>query len=902
MMPSACTKPDQKASGEACDPINKAINVVDKKVRNLEKRKGKLDGYREKLNSGEGLNEDQREAIGKYDGVVQNLEFARDLQKQFLSIHADAEKQNRRQQKKVKLERQSQDMSKVRELLQLQGLLDNMGSDTVRSDFLSGNNGATVLTEDNLNQLDELYKLISPTREGETSYADQLNAASEHLTFFLDSKDKEVIGTTYKDLREMVCKVHECGYFDRVAAAAEEEEEAEAVEEEGAAAAAPAEEEPVVEDAEAAELQPEIEFGSPEAVAPVLETSEIPPELAPQQQELEPQQTHPAMATAPHSAPEPTSALSQEQEEAAAAVAAAQQQAYEEQESFFSTEPAFSRQRPVQEILSSVQGTYDFLQESHVDMDSPAHLDPAVVAAHPITNTMSQQQTDNSMTSHAAYQSNMLGTEDQSSQQQHQYQSSGSQYQQNTQYPPQSTTHVSQPSAVEQQQQQQTLQQQAEHSQQSSVQQSDSQYAEHGTVRDTHSSGAYGMDSTYKTEHQNYGQNLISQSLQTTAQQQQQQQQHSYADQTSSLASQISSHTMEQSLGIAAAAVAAEAASGPQPIPLPSQVLPGQSLSTRQAYSSAAEGTQGYDGSQGYSSATESSQSYVTATDNSQASQSNSDSSEQEKKAFLNPNADMFRPAAAYTQQPEVTMAQQEAVYSQGGAASSGSGSAAGQHEPKAYNQAASQQAFQQQSDYQSSNYSNFDQGSGGFRGSRYTANNRGPRPDNQQQGMTRTGSGSRDSTGGTRSSGGRGGSTSASTGMINNGYPRTGRGGAPYNSGANRGGYNNGNRGGGGGSGGNRGNTYQGFPARSDYRPEGGYQGYGNQGNTFSSTRGGSTGGAPRGNTRGGTAGGMRGGGPPRTNQMRTNTQGGAGSGGYNRAGYGRPGSAGSSMPHAAS
>ena len=38
-MPSASTKPETKASVEVTDPIKQVIVIVEKKVRNLEKRK-----------------------------------------------------------------------------------------------------------------------------------------------------------------------------------------------------------------------------------------------------------------------------------------------------------------------------------------------------------------------------------------------------------------------------------------------------------------------------------------------------------------------------------------------------------------------------------------------------------------------------------------------------------------------------------------------------------------------------------------------------------------------------------------------------------------------------------------------------------------------------------------------
>lgn len=63
--------------------MKQVLIVMDKKVRNLEKRKGKLDGYKEKKDSGTTLEKDQQLAIEKYGEVIQNLEFARELQKHF---------------------------------------------------------------------------------------------------------------------------------------------------------------------------------------------------------------------------------------------------------------------------------------------------------------------------------------------------------------------------------------------------------------------------------------------------------------------------------------------------------------------------------------------------------------------------------------------------------------------------------------------------------------------------------------------------------------------------------------------------------------------------------------------------------------------------------------------------
>jgi len=392
-MPSA-SKSDNKASAEAIDPIKQAIQVLEKKARNLEKRKGKLDGYRQKQREGNELNKDQEEAVLKYDIVVQNLEFAHELQKQFTEISVNSEKLAKKQMKREKIERQATEIKRMGTLLQLQGILDSMGSETARADFGEGKNGAVQLSEENLSQLDELYKLISPTRETENSYQDEVTKAAEHITNFLEAKDKEVIGTTYKALHEMIEKIAECGYFDQVHEEAEEEQTAETEEKEDEGT-----EKEVVE-----EVQPEIEHPQ-ESALPVaasaqeepveIDTFQIPQSLPsePVQELVEPEPEQPKQ-------PEP------EVDDSEDAVYA------NEDDSFFTTTP-FPRHRPFQEIVSSVQGTFDFLQDSEINLEAPPHIDPAVVAAKPMTQSMpgsqSSQATDSTLSQQQSFSSRVLG-------------------------------------------------------------------------------------------------------------------------------------------------------------------------------------------------------------------------------------------------------------------------------------------------------------------------------------------------------------------------------------------------------------------------------------------------------------------------------------------------------------
>jgi len=399
-MPSASTKSDVKPPVDPTEGVKQILSIVDKKIRNLEKRKGKLDQIREKKKNGADLNPDQVEAISRYDQVLQNLELSREFQKQFTDTLTATEKLWKKQQKREKIERQQEEQKRVQELLMVQNVLDSMGGEQAREDFSKGQHGAVQLSEDNLNQLDELYKLISPTRENEeVSFQEQIVTSSEHFCNLLDGKEKDVIGTTYKDLKDVVGKIVESGYLDRPAGAEEEPEET--VEEVKEEVVPPADEEEVntevTENGQIEEVPGSDEFGAteqPETVVepeptelptPTLHTEVLAPEVQPDDQL------------------EPTLGGGNTESEVV-------------DDAFFST--AFhNKQRPFNEIVSSVQGNFNFLQDSEIDLESSGspHMDPAVVAAHPMPQALPHHQTESSLTqglTSQTYQSSTFVTSD----------------------------------------------------------------------------------------------------------------------------------------------------------------------------------------------------------------------------------------------------------------------------------------------------------------------------------------------------------------------------------------------------------------------------------------------------------------------------------------------------------
>ncbi|KFM67239.1 Caprin-1, partial [Stegodyphus mimosarum] len=215
-MPSAAAKVEKVASSEANDPLKLVVNMLEKKMRNLEKRKVKLDNYKNEAANGKELNEDQKIAVSKGDEVKSVLEFAKDLIKQVNTIVQEHARQQKKLAKKEQLERQQFEIQRLTEAYMYVHILSHFQNEDVRSDFLNGTNGAVQLTSEQLSQLDQLYKLIGPGFPNEhADLTSHFHTLAENHIFLVEGKNKEIVGTTYKALKEILQTVNECGYLTR---------------------------------------------------------------------------------------------------------------------------------------------------------------------------------------------------------------------------------------------------------------------------------------------------------------------------------------------------------------------------------------------------------------------------------------------------------------------------------------------------------------------------------------------------------------------------------------------------------------------------------------------------------------------------------------------------------------
>uniref|UniRef100_A0A8C7CRV8 Cell cycle associated protein 1a n=1 Tax=Oncorhynchus kisutch TaxID=8019 RepID=A0A8C7CRV8_ONCKI len=354
-------------SGTQSEAMKQVLQVIDKKVRNMEKKKGKLDDYQAKKNKGERLNQDQLDALTKFQEVTNNLDFARELQKSFLSLGQEIQKAVKKSARREQLQREETEQRRLKTVLELQFLLDRLGDEQTRQDLKQPAAGSPLLTDADLTALDNFYKLVGPERDHDVRLTDQYDEASLHLWELLEGRDQAVAGTTYKALKETLDKVLLSGYFDRAQThqngACEDEQEEEEEEEE---------QQSVVHESSGSREQPaepvqnylislfvnrqfipettysstgndQVERWTAEVQVVNVLQHQSPPQMTP-----EPHTVNPVSHT-----PDPV-----------------------------------VRKQVVQDLMAQMQGTYNFMQDSMLEFDGHA-LDPAIVLAQPMKSAQS---------------------------------------------------------------------------------------------------------------------------------------------------------------------------------------------------------------------------------------------------------------------------------------------------------------------------------------------------------------------------------------------------------------------------------------------------------------------------------------------------------------------------------
>ncbi|XP_077196068.1 caprin-2 isoform X15 [Paroedura picta] len=311
--------------------IENGLICLKHKIRNIEKKKLKLEDYKERLKKGESLNQDQLEAVEKYDEVIHNLEFAKELQKTFSGLSQDLLKTQRKAQRRENIMKLEAEKKKLRTVLQAQYVLQSLTQEHVQKDFRAGLNGAIYLPSKELDYLIKFAKLACPERSKTLSVEDQMEQSSLYFWDLLEGNEKIVVGTTYKHLKDLLSKLLDSGYFEDIPAPCSVPEKEELKEE--------------------MPRRPERtrQLSKPESVKePAQMVLEI------QSQEV-PKPMHPP-ATEFCS----TSSLPKD--------------------------PVLRREK-LQDLMTQIQGTYNFMQESLLDFDKPSQSAVCSSQAPPVESS-----------------------------------------------------------------------------------------------------------------------------------------------------------------------------------------------------------------------------------------------------------------------------------------------------------------------------------------------------------------------------------------------------------------------------------------------------------------------------------------------------------------------------------
>jgi hypothetical protein len=196
------------------EPLKQILTSHEHKVRNLEKRKGKLDGYKQEQEQGKDLNGDQLAAVAKFGEVSMQLDIARDNTKSLMHIQTEITRNVKKQQKKEREERIAAELERNKVMLIMMACLKELANPAVRKDFESGKNCASLLSEEEFSVIDLLTQIVRIDL-CDPEFQNNLALYSEQLANLHDEKTTILTGqTTFKDAKNLLLNIAGSGYFD----------------------------------------------------------------------------------------------------------------------------------------------------------------------------------------------------------------------------------------------------------------------------------------------------------------------------------------------------------------------------------------------------------------------------------------------------------------------------------------------------------------------------------------------------------------------------------------------------------------------------------------------------------------------------------------------------------------
>lgn len=207
----------------AQDPTKIANTIIEKKIRNLEKRKSRLLELKvlaEKQEEKELLQKDQIEALKKLDSVVEMIDMLKEINKNISDSLNDYAKQQKKQQKKEQqdklIERNQAELERIKLFLRIQKILPcvtylkqhNKQEDSSSSSGDNDDVTTTMRLDDK--HVDALENLANDSNADLDEYAEKV-----HL--ILDGSKKEFSnGITHLEMKEFCIKIIENKYLENI--------------------------------------------------------------------------------------------------------------------------------------------------------------------------------------------------------------------------------------------------------------------------------------------------------------------------------------------------------------------------------------------------------------------------------------------------------------------------------------------------------------------------------------------------------------------------------------------------------------------------------------------------------------------------------------------------------------
>lgn len=111
------------------EPFAYISDYTKKKIRNLEKRKTKLEGYKEKLKQGEQLTKDQQIAVDKYDEVNGMLIFANDIVTHVSQVEGVLKKEKKKRLRREQIKCEADQLQNLTRQIELYTLMHLAAAD-----------------------------------------------------------------------------------------------------------------------------------------------------------------------------------------------------------------------------------------------------------------------------------------------------------------------------------------------------------------------------------------------------------------------------------------------------------------------------------------------------------------------------------------------------------------------------------------------------------------------------------------------------------------------------------------------------------------------------------------------------------------------------------------------------